>query len=450
VDPTTAPELHPFAERPHRTLLALSLPVLISLIAEPLTGLVDTAFVARLGAAPLAALGIGSVLLSSLLWAFNFLGIGTQTEVAHAFGAGEVERRRVVVGTALAVAVALGVGLGLVIWPLVGVLATAMGAVRAVHDAACVYLEIRLLGAPALLATLTAFGALRGLHDMRTPLAIAVATNALNIALDPLLIFGWGPVPSLGVAGAAWATVIAQTFGGLWAVVAVLRRLGLPDRIAPGDATALLVVGRDLFVRTGLLVAFLLLTTRAANRLGEEAGAAHQAIRQIWVFTALVLDAYAAVAQSLVGYFLGAARVALARRAAAIACAWAVGTGVVLAALLLLAEPLVAAALVPATAQTVFAAAWLPACLSQPLNALSFATDGVHWGTRDYRYLRNAMLTATGLATVALCVPATGAAQSLVGVWILTGVWIAIRAAFGGARVWPGIGAAPLRRPDRS
>jgi hypothetical protein len=51
---------------------------------------------------------------------------------------------------------------------------------------------------------------------------------------------------------------------------------------------------------------------------------------------------------------------------------------------------------------------------------------------------------------VRLFVPATRAAQSLEGVWILTGAWIAIRAAFGGLRVWPGIGAAPLRQPARA
>jgi MATE family multidrug resistance protein len=444
VDPGVAPERHRFEERPHRTLLALSVPVLISLVAEPVTGLVDTAFVARLGAAPLAALGVGSVLLSSLVWAFNFLGIGTQTEVAHALGAGQEARRRQVAGTALALAAGLGVALALVLWPLLGGLATAMGAAGAIHDAACVYLGIRLLGAPAMLVMLAAFGALRGLHDMRTPLWIALATNALNVVLDALLIFGFGPVPALGVAGAAWATVIAQNLAALWALAAVLQRVGVPERIALRDTAALLVVGRDLFLRTGLLVCFLLIATRAATRLGEDEGAAHQAIRQVWLFTALVLDAYAAVAQSLVGTFLGAGRAALARRVAATSCAWATGTGIALAAGMLLLEPLVAAALVPPSARAVFAAAWLPAALAQPLNALSFATDGIHWGARDYRYLRNAMFAATALGSGALLLPATHAAQTLTGVWIATAAWISIRAAFGTLRLWPGVGAAPL------
>ena len=77
---------HPFVDRPNRTLLALAVPVFFSLIAEPLTGLIDTAFVSRLGAEPLAALGVGTAALSSIFWIFNFLGSGTQTNVAQARG----------------------------------------------------------------------------------------------------------------------------------------------------------------------------------------------------------------------------------------------------------------------------------------------------------------------------------------------------------------------------
>ncbi len=75
--PLDDPDRHPFVARPHRTFLALSLPVLISLVAEPLAGIADTAFIARLGASPLAALGVATTLLSGLFWAFNFLSIGT-------------------------------------------------------------------------------------------------------------------------------------------------------------------------------------------------------------------------------------------------------------------------------------------------------------------------------------------------------------------------------------
>ena len=151
------PNRHPFIERPHRTLVVFSVPVMLSLIAEPLTGLVDTAFVAQLGPAPLAALGVGTVLLSSLLWVFNFLGVGTQTEVAHALGARTPDDAREATGTALALASGLGVALGLLLWPVLGPLAAFMGAEGEVHEGTLVYLEIRLLGAPPLLAMMAAF-----------------------------------------------------------------------------------------------------------------------------------------------------------------------------------------------------------------------------------------------------------------------------------------------------
>jgi MATE family multidrug resistance protein len=407
--------------------------VLLSLVAEPLTGVADTAFVARLGAAPLAGLGVAAVLVSSVLWVFNFLGIGTQTQVARALGTGDRATARDANGLALALAAGIGVGLALVSWPLIDPAANFMSDEPAVRSASVVYLEIRLLGVPATLIVMVAFGAFRGMQDMRTPLWIAAASNAANVALDPVLIFGLGPAPALGVAGAAWATTASQWAAAAWSLLAIQRRLGLPSRIHPRAAGALLVVGRDLFLRTGTLLLFLVLATRVATRIGSEAGAAHQAIRQMWVLTALLLDAYAATAQSLVAWFLGAGRPQLARRVAGVACAWGLGTGVVLTLAM----------------GAAFAAAWIVCALAQPLNALSFVTDGIHWGTGDYRFLRNAMIgaTAAGAAILLLAVDRS-APDALTLVWLVTAGWIAVRAVFGVARIWPGIGASPLRAID--
>jgi MATE family multidrug resistance protein len=440
------PETHPFVDHPHRTLIHLSVPVLISLVAEPLTGLVDTAFVARLGSGPLAALGVATTLLSSIVWVFNFLSIGTQTEVAQAHGARERSRGREVASLALFLGLLLGVALCALAWPFAEVACRAMGLTRDGAGAAATYLHVRLLGAPAVLASIAAFGALRGLQDMRTPLRVAVVVNVLNLILDPLLIFGLGPFPRLELAGAAWASTVSQWLGVGLALLAVRRKLGLVRHVRWRDASRLLVVGRDLFLRTGLLLLFLALATRGANRIGTEAGAAHQAVRQVWLLTAFLLDAYAVAAQSLVGYFLAAGRVDLVRRVAAVNCAWSVGTGVALTAAMLLSTGLVARLLVPPPAQGLFVAAWLVAALAQPLNALSFATDGVHWGTGDYRFLRNAMLAATGLGSGLLLGLDGSAMSTLSAVWLITAAWTAVRAAFGVSRIWPGFGAAPLKK----
>ena len=105
-----------FLKAPFRTFFSLWFPVLFSLVAEPLTGLVDTAFVARLGAAPLAALGVGTMVLSSVFWIFNFLSVGSQTEVSQSLGRRDMDRGVRIGSLALMLALAAGVMLMLLAW----------------------------------------------------------------------------------------------------------------------------------------------------------------------------------------------------------------------------------------------------------------------------------------------------------------------------------------------
>ena len=437
---------HPFVKSPHKTLVSMSLPVLLSLVAEPLTGLADTAFVARLGSESLAALGVGTVALSSVFWIFNFLAIGTQTEVAQAYGRQELKRTAEIGWLAIGLSAAIGALMILAGFPMVPHVSALMGAEGTVYDFASEYIQVRLFGAPAVLVSLAVFGILRGLQDMRTPFQVAVSINILNIILDPLLIFGIGPFPQLGVFGAGLASVISQWLGVVWAAAVVLRRLGLPRRLRMDDTLKLFQIGRDLFVRTGLLTAFLVFATRAATRIGPDAGAAHQAIRQVWVFTALLLDAYAITGQSLIGFFIGPGRIKQARRVARLVCIWSLATGVVLSAAMWLGQNAAARLLLPPSAMNLFYSAWLMALISQPVNALAFATDGIHWGSGDFRYLRNAVIIATTCGVIAIYLLDETKAGAFTWIWVITAFWIVIRAAFGVIRIWPGLGNSPLKK----
>jgi MATE family multidrug resistance protein len=80
----------------------------------------------------------------------------------------------------------------------------------------------------------------------------------------------------------------------------------------------------------------------------------------------------------------------------------------------------------------------------QPVSALSFMTDGIHWGTGDYGFLRNAVVLATLCGAAGLFLPGQGVTGDLTWIWAVTGFWIAIRAILGVIRIWPGIGRAPL------
>jgi MATE family multidrug resistance protein len=448
VPESIAPRAHPFIHAPNITLISMSWPVLLSLIAEPLTGLVDTAFISRLGSISLAALGVGTVGLSGIFWIFNFLGIGTQTEVSQALGRQSLRRVAEIGGLAIALSVIFGLMLMAAGLALASYFSTAMGSGGDVHFLATQYLRIRLWGAPAVLFTLAGFGILRGLQDMRNPLWIALIINALNLVLDAVLIFGYGAIPALGVAGAALASVVSQWIGAVAAAIILYRKIGLPAGIRVRDIQRLFHIGGEMFIRTGLATAFFLLTTRVATRIGADAGAAHQAIRQVWLFTTLLLDAYAVTAQSLVGFFMGPALRGQARRVAYYVFGWSTATGLGLALMMLFGQGAILTLIVPPAAAAVFVPAWTVSAVTQPVNALTYATDGIHWGTGDFRFLRNAMLAATVCCGSAIFLLDETRADALTRLWIIICAWIWIRAVFGVLRVWPGIGSSPLRDDD--
>ena len=441
---TTSIHIRQFLKTPAKSFFFLWIPVLFSMVAEPLTGLVDTAFVARLGTEPLAALGVGTVVLSSCLWLFNFLSVGSQTEVSQASGRNQLQQGRKIASLALFLALSLGGLLSLVLFVIATKVATLMGSAGAIHQYAVTYIQCRTFGGPAVLVSMTSFGILYGLGDMRTPLFIAVGVNVMNICFDALLIFGAGPIPPLGIAGAGIASSISQIIGALLCVYVVSRKLGITLDIDLSDMRRLLKIGRDMVFRTGSLVLFVLLCTRLATQLGSEAGAVHQAIRQVWVFTAFFLDATAVVAQSVIGFYFGSGEIAQARRVAKLVCGWSIFIGLCLMCFMLLAADWVVMLLVPSVGTALFWPAWVIASLFQPIAAIAFVTDGIHWGTGDFRYLRNVVILATLCSAAFLVLVEYLGCASLTLIWWITGGWIVIRATFGIVRIWPGISGSPL------
>ena len=440
-----AAHLDGFIEAPVRSFFRLWFPVLFSLIAEPLTGLVDTAFVSRLGAEELAALGVGTVVLTGGLWLFNFLSVGSQTEVSQAYGGDDLDRGKRIASLALMMAVSIGFAAAILVFLEAPLLSALMGATEQVQSFAVTYIRIRSLGGPAVLFTMVSFGILYGLADMRTPLLVALTVNGLNIILDALLIFGLGPLPALGISGAALASTLSQWVGACWCALAVYKKIGFTFHGDAADLKKLLTIGRDMFVRTGMLIVFLLLATRSATRLGPDTGAAHQAVRQCWMFTCLFLDAAAITAQSVVGYYCGSGRSGQAIKVAGQVCRWSVVIGFGLLLFMLAGTTPVSKVLVPPGGLVVFAPAWMVAALFQPLAALAFVTDGIHWGTGDFRYLRNVVSMATVAAGCLLLAMESSGLLDLTLIWWCTGFWILVRAVMGILRIWPGFRGSPLR-----
>lgn len=401
----------------NRTIASLALPALATLAADPLVSLVDTFFVGRLGAAPLAALGVNTALFSMVFMVFNFLAYGTTPMVGRALGRGDRAAAEAVVAHAFVLAVGAGALALLLMQALAVPLLEVMGTAPELMPDALTYLRVRAFAGPALLLITAGNGAYRGFLDTRTPLRFALLLNLVNLVLDPLFIFGFG----WGLAGAAYATLIAQWVGAAAFVLGLVRgphRVPVPNRLpAWRELAPFLRVGSDMLLRTSSLVGTLTLATAIAARVGVVEVAAHQVASQLWLFLSLTIDSLAVAAQALVATEAGRGVPGGARRVADRVIAWGFALGVAQALLFLLAKPLLVGLFT--TDPAVVAAldsVYLFIVVMQPLNAVVFVLDGVFMGAEEFRFLARAMVIAAAVAA-ALLLLVLPLGWGLLGVW---------------------------------
>lgn len=418
-----------------KPILAFAIPALGTLATDPLVSLIDTAFVGRLGTTPLAALGVNAGIFSMAFLVFNFLAYGTTPLVASAVG----QDRRAEAGRIVLAALTLSVGLGLVavaaLHSLSRPIVHLMGATGPLGDVSLTYLSIRLWAAPAVLIITAGHGAFRGYGDAITPLRVTVALNLVNLVLDPLLIF----TLDLGIAGAAWATVIAQWTGALAFLGLLLgtRRgaleipLGWPRW---ADVRRLATVGSILSVRTFALIFTMTTTTALATRMGDRTVAAHQVASQLWLLFALLIDAFALTGQTLVAENVGAGKAQAARDISDRLLQWGLALGCLLTIALWAGGPLWVSLFGLSQPVSAELLAVLPiVALMQPLNALVFVWDGVFMGAKAFGYLAATMVVSASV-TLAGLVLAWQLDAGLVGIWLCMGVLIASRGATQAAR----------------
>lgn len=281
--------------RPRR-IVAIAVPALGVLLAEPVYVLLDTAVVGRLGALPLAGLAIGSLVLTQVSTQLTFLTYGTTARAARQFGAGA---RAAAVGEGVQ-ATWLAVSIGLVIVVLVEALARPVVDVLAgspdIADRALTWLRIAVLGAPLMLVGLAGNGWLRGVQNTLRPLAFVVCGLVVSGVLCVLLVHGLAGAPRLGLAGSAVANVIGQSLSAAL-FLAALSRERVALRPQPAVLAAQLRYGRDLVVRSLAFQACFLSAGAVAARFGAAAVGAHQLAIQLWSFVTNGLDALAMAAQ---------------------------------------------------------------------------------------------------------------------------------------------------------
>jgi len=191
-----------WSDRPGRALLRLAWPITVSMVSFSTMTLVSTAFVAQIGSDELAGVGLAGVIGFTLVCFGIGLLRGAKTLVSQAVGAGKQERIPELLGAALGLALVLGL-LATVTGQLIAPLLVHLSASPRAGHFAAQYLAIRSLGATLVLLYAALREARYGVGDTRAPMRASLAGNAVNIALDVVLILGL----DMGVRGAAMATI---------------------------------------------------------------------------------------------------------------------------------------------------------------------------------------------------------------------------------------------------
>jgi putative MATE family efflux protein len=206
-----------------RNVLKMSSFMLVSMVFQTLYFLVDLYFVGRLGRAAVAAVSVSGNLTFFVLAATQTLGVGTTALIAQAVGRRDREGARLFFNQSQALSALVGALFGVVAMALRGRYAAALSADAETARLVSEYLAWFIPAMALQFALVATTAALRGTGNFKPGMIIQSVTVLINMALAPLLIFGGGPVPPMGVAGAAMSSLVAILIGVVWLTWYVVR-----------------------------------------------------------------------------------------------------------------------------------------------------------------------------------------------------------------------------------
>jgi putative MATE family efflux protein len=195
------------------TLKRMTIPMIYGMVLLMTFNLVDTFFVGLLGTQPLAAISFTFPVTFTVLSLTIGLGIGTSAVIAKFLGKKDPESAKNAATAALYLAAIIVACLSTVGYFITDPLFTLLGAQPSLLPLIHQYMDIWYVGSICLIGPMIGNAILRASGDTKTPSIIMGSAGLINAVLDPIFIFGFGPVPAMGIQGAAIATLISWVFG---------------------------------------------------------------------------------------------------------------------------------------------------------------------------------------------------------------------------------------------
>lgn len=312
-----------------KTVFSLALPVVIGMLFEFALHTTDYFWVGKLGANAQDAIMTTMVIAWTIFASFSLVTIGISAIIARFVGAKDFDQAKYFVKQGLSMSISLGIIVSVIGYIVCPYLIKFMGAGESTFTIAVPYIRIFFVSAVLYFLMETSYAIFRAIGDTKTPTIVGVGVVLMNMVLDPLLIFGYGPFPELGVNGASLASSISVFTG-----VIVIFRLILKGKLGfiVEDIYKLKPILKN-YIRIGkiglpmatqqfVFVSVYWFLIKIVHEFGESAGAAMGIGNRMESFSYLTSFGFSVAAATMVGQNLGANKPRRAEK-----CVW-VTTGI--------------------------------------------------------------------------------------------------------------------------
>ncbi len=297
-------------------LLLFTLPILVGNVLQSLNTSVNSVWIGRyLGEAALAGSSNASIVMFLVMGAMFGAFMAATILIGQYLGAGRLLEAKRVIGTATTFVTLLAVAMGVIGWVFCGPLLRLMQTPAHAMPLAIAYMRVIFLALPFMILYIFATSVLRGAGDSRTPLYFLFLSVGLDIGLNPVFIFGIGPIPHLGIAGSALATLLAQAISLIVLIVFLYQRKN-PLMLHKGEfhllkmdwsiVHTLVFKGIPMAMQMMVVSLSMVLMISLVNRFGIDTTAAFGAAVQIWNYIQMPSFAISMAVSSMAAQNIGA------------------------------------------------------------------------------------------------------------------------------------------------
>ena len=367
----------------------------------------DTAIVGHLSdAAAIGGIAIGTMLFDLLYWNFGFLRVGTSGLTAQAYGRGDETECRKILLRSLSIAMIAAVVILMIQWLFVTAVLAVVPCSAEVASVAREYFFVRIWAAPATLSLFTFKGWFIGMQDTKSPMAVDILVNVVNMAASYYLAVK----TPLGVVGVAYGTLVAQYSGLILAVAILLARyIGISvfrnidrwkEALRGAELRRMLSLNSNLFIRSLCFMVVYVGYTSLASLYGDTELAVSSIMMKLFMFFSFFVDGFAYAGEALVGKAFGESSLEHCKtpeihRTVRALFNWALGVGLLFTVLYAFWGDEAFALMTSDTTVLMAAEKYKIWLIGMPLiSTLAFMWDGVYIGATAGVQIRNSMIWA--------------------------------------------------------